>query len=80
MRWVRIILRSLPMAGYLLALPCWLVWRVFPGAKGRTVTAGLAAYLAGIVLLQVTDSGVACCCAMLLLCCVVLRCVVHTVG
>jgi hypothetical protein len=57
-RWLRIILRSLPMSFYILGLPFVLVREVFekdPTDK-RTITMCLVCYLSGVIALQVLGS------------------------
>jgi len=56
LRWVRIILRSLPMTAYLVFLPYFLVYRVFPSVTNDQITLLLVGYLAGIIVLQVLGS------------------------
>jgi hypothetical protein len=59
-RWVRIILRSLPLTFYMLPLPYLLVYKVFPAAlhhgNESNITAYLVLYFAGVILLQVLGS------------------------
>ena len=56
LRWLRIILRSLPMSFYLLVLPYFLVYRVFPTMTNDRITLLLVGYLGGVIILQVLGS------------------------
>lgn len=55
-RWVRIILRSLPMSFFLLALPYLLVFRVFPSASNDAITLYLVLFFVAVIVLQLLGS------------------------
>ncbi len=55
-RWVRILLRSLPMTFYLIVLPYLLVYRVFPYANNGDILTYTVLYLVGIIVLQILGS------------------------
>lgn len=51
-RWVRIVLRALPMTFYILVTPYLLIYHYFPGATEGRVTASLVGFTTGIIILQ----------------------------
>lgn len=53
LRWIRIVVRSAPMASFLLVLPYVLVYRVFPSTPGPRIVAYLLGYISTVLLLQV---------------------------
>ena len=55
-RWVRIVLRSLPMTFFLLALPYLLVFRIFPTVDNDTIKMYLVLYFVGVIVLQLLGS------------------------
>lgn len=55
-RWLRIILRSLPLSFYLLALPYLLVYHVVPTSSNDHIVLYIVLYLVGVIILQVLGS------------------------
>ena len=56
LRWLRIVLRSLPMSIYLLVVPYLMVYRLFPTYNNDQITYWVVGYLVGVILLQILGS------------------------
>ena len=56
LRWLRIVLRSLPMSIYLLVVPYLMVYRLFPTCNNDQITYWVVGYLVGVILLQILGS------------------------
>ena len=52
-RWVRIILRSLPMTFYITIVPWLLVYYSFPHSSKNRVVGGLVGFVSGVIVLQI---------------------------
>ncbi len=52
-RWVRIILRSLPMTFYITVVPWLLVYFSFPHSNKHLVVGGLVGFISGVIVLQI---------------------------
>ncbi len=52
-RWVRIILRSLPMTFYITIVPWLLVYYSFPHSSKNRVVGGLVGFVCGVIVLQI---------------------------
>ena len=56
LRWLRMVLRSLPMSLYLLVLPYLMVYNIFPSCNNDQITYWVICYLVGVIILQILGS------------------------